>query len=104
MYKQEVKIKKSAIKDVCTGGEQWLVQGAHEVNGQKFADGTLVFCGFQGNKVPSAGKDVWVGVYLFDTAGSKTPEKSITVAELNKALHLAPVANSVAEKSLTTKK
>ena len=87
MYKQEVKIKKTSIKDVCTGGVPLLVKGDYKLNGQNFADGSLVFCGFRGNKVA---KDVWGGLYLFDTKGSKTPDKSITVAELKKALHGGP--------------
>ncbi len=83
MFKQEVKIKKTAIKDVCTGGEQWLVKGDYELNGQNFAAGSLVFCGFRGVKVAN---DVWGGVYYFDTKGNKTPEKSITPAQLDGAL------------------
>lgn len=83
MFTEEVRIKKASIKDVCTGGEQLLVKGDYTLNGQRFADGTLMFCGFRGVKVA---KNVWGGAYHFDTAGSETPEKWITVAELSKAL------------------
>ncbi len=84
MFKQETKVTKSSLKMVCLDdGKPSLVKGDYLLNGQTFADGTLVFCGFRGNKIA---KDVWGGVYLFDTKGSKTPEKSITVAQLEKAL------------------
>ncbi len=95
MYKQEVKITKSAIKDVCfDDGKPKLVKGDYLLNGQKFADGTLVFCGFRGVKVA---QDVWGGVYHFDTKGSKPPETSITVAQLEKAL--APQGNGKTKKN-----
>ncbi len=83
MYFVEVKIKKSSIKDVCTSGKQWLVKGDYEVNGMNFASGTLVFCGFRGNKVK---QDVWGGVYHFDGVGHIVPTESITPAQLDKAL------------------
>lgn len=84
MFKQEVQVTKSSLKTVCLDdGKPSLVKGSYDLNGQRFADGTLVFCGFRGNKVA---KDVWGGVYLFDTKGSKQPENSITVTQLEKAL------------------
>lgn len=84
MFKQDVKIKKSSIKVVCLDdGKPKLVKGDYELGAQKFADGTLVFCGFRGNKVA---QDVWGGVYLFDTNGSKPPQELITVETLHKAL------------------
>lgn len=101
MLKQEVKIKKSSINDLVTGGAQWRVRGDYEIDGQNFAGGTLVFCGFRGVRVAQG---VWGGVYLFDTKGSKTPEKSITVAELNEALHVAPRATAAHHKPHTAKK
>ena len=96
MFKQEVKIKKASIKDVCTGGKQLLVKGDYGIDGVgMFASGTLVFCGFRGVKV---GKDAWGGAYHFDTTGSKTPGRSITPAQLNSALV------SAKKKGATTRK
>ncbi len=83
MFTQGVKIKKSSIKDVCTSGKQRLVKGEYEVGGMVFASGTLAFCGFRGVKVA---KDVWGGVYHFDTVGHVVPTESITPAQLEKAL------------------
>ncbi len=97
MFKQEVKVTKPSLKTVCLDdGKPKLVKGDYDLNGQKFADGTLVFCGFRGNKVA---KDVWGGVYLFDTKGSKPPEESIAVAELRKALVDAKRANGATNKN-----
>lgn len=80
MFTEDVRIKKSAIKHACTGGVQLAVKGEYELNGATYPSGQLVFCGFRGNKVA---KDVWGGVYCFDSVGHKAPEESITVERLN---------------------
>lgn len=84
MYQQQVKVKKASLSTVCLdNGKPKLVKGDHKIGTQNFADGTLVFCGFRGNKVAT---NVWGGVYCFDTAGHKKPTETITPVQLDAAL------------------
>lgn len=82
MYQVPVRIKKSAIKDVC-GHSPRLLKSHYKIDGADFPTGQLVFLGFRGVKVAAG---VWGGDYCFDGVGNKVPEESVTAEQLEQAL------------------